>query len=702
MPEHPLRSRALDLLRVGTRNPNATFRDGQWDAIRHLADGDGRLLVVQKTGWGKSFVYFIATKLLREASNGPTLLISPLLALMRNQIEAASRMGVVAETINSTNQDDWHQVAERVRRHEVDILLISPERLANAEFQATVLDTIASRVGMVVIDEAHCISDWGHDFRPQYRQVERLLRRLPAQSRLLATTATANDRVIADLHDVLGDNLTITRGDLARPSLTLQAIGLDDHAERLAWLADHLGDLPGSGIIYALTKADAYRIAAWLESKGHIASAYTGGDENDERIALEQALLQNQVKALVATSALGMGFDKPDLGFVIHFQVPGSVVTYYQQVGRAGRGIDHARGILLYGSGDSNINTWFINNAFPEREHVSEITNALRGASLGLSVPELEREVNVRKHKIEHALALLSLESPSPIAKDGPKWKLTAAPLSDTFWERVDRITELRHGEQAQMQSYCTLPFGSHMGFLIDALDGGPLVVTTPTLPELPAEVRPETVLEAVDFLRRSHLRIEPRAQWPARGLASIGECGVRGKIAPERRFRQGRSLGYWSDAGWGAIVRQSREAGYFGDELVDAAASMYRQWEPYPPPALVTCVPSRRRPELVKNFAQRLAEALNMPFIEALSRVSDGPEQREKNNSSQKALNIDGAFAVNQSTVGRDDSTNGPVLLVDDLVNSRWTITVCAWLLYKSGTDCVYPLTLAQVGSDE
>ena len=694
--DHRAYRRALDVLRAGTGNPNATFRDGQWEAIRHLVDGDGRLLVVQKTGWGKSFVYFIATKLLREAGLGPTLLVSPLLALMRNQIDAAARMGVNAETINSTNQDDWRRVADRVKANEVDVLLISPERLANAEFQAAVLDVVASRVGMVVIDEAHCISDWGHDFRPQYRQVERLLRRLPAQSRLLATTATANDRVIADLREVLGHGLTMSRGDLARPSLTLQTIGLPDRAERLAWLADHLKDLPGSGIIYALTKGDAYRIAAWLRLKGHAVDAYTGGDENDRRIALEQALLENRVKALVATSALGMGFDKPDLGFVIHFQVPGSVVTYYQQVGRAGRALDDAYGILLHGRGDTDITTWFINAAFPARKDVEAILEALRGAPDGMSVPDLERAVNLGRGRITHALLLLGLESPSPIAKEGAKYLLSPAALPEAFWDRVTRITNIREAEQAQMQAYAVLPFGTHMRYLVDALDGDPADATPTRLPPMPETVSEATVREVVTFLRRTHLPIEGRRQWPA-GPSPV--WGLRGTIPADKRAEEGRALSLWGDAGWGDTVRRGKyDANHFSNDLVEACAGMIHDWQPRPAPTWVTFIPSLRHPDLVPTFARRLAAILGLPCVNALTKVEERPPQKEMQNSAQQVLNLDGALAV-----ATDAVQSGPVILVDDLVDSRWTLTVGAWLLRKSGSGAVFPVALAQVtGFDE
>ena len=430
--------RALELLRFGTGVRGAGFREGQERSIRHVVEGRGRLLVVQKTGWGKSFVYFIATKLLREAGSGPTLLFSPLLSLMRNQIAAAERMGVRAIRITSDNREDWPVAEERLQRDEVDILLISPERLGNERFRNEVLAGIAERIALLVIDEAHCISDWGHDFRPHYRLIERIARTLPRNLRLLATTATANNRVMDDLREVLGLDLEVLRGDLDRPSLVLQTIRLPRQSERLAWLAEQVPALPGHGIIYTLTVRDANQVAEWLRSRGIEADAYTG-QTGDRREELEQALLDNRVKALVATTALGMGFDKPDLGFVIHYQSPASVVAYYQQVGRAGRALDAAYGVLLSGEEEAEIADYFIRSAFPAPDEVRQVIEALEAAPDGLSVPALLGEVNVSRGRIEKTIELLSLESPAPIVKEGSKWQLTAADLSDEFWKRAAR-----------------------------------------------------------------------------------------------------------------------------------------------------------------------------------------------------------------------------------------------------------------------
>ena len=680
--------RAVELLKLGTQNPTANFRDEQESAIRHIVEGQGRFLVVQKTGWGKSFGYFIATKLLREQGLGPAILISPLLALMRNQITAATRMGVRAETINSENQKEWHRVEMALAGNEVDILLISPERLANEHFRAEVLGPVTGGISLLVVDEAHCISDWGHDFRPHYRFIERMMGTLPPNLRVLATTATANNRVTADLQSILGPNLTVSRGELGRPSLLLQTMRMPSQADRMAWLATHLPSIRGSGIIYTLTVRDAVQVAGWLQGQGIQAESYSG-ETGERRVALENALLENRVKALVATTALGMGFDKPDLAFVIHYQTPGSVVAYYQQVGRAGRQIPEAHGVLLSGQEDGDINDFFIESAFPSQEEVESVLAALRGVAAGLSVNELLGRVNIRRGRIERALQLLSLESPAPVVKQASKWTLTTANLSEAFWQRTERLTGLRRVEQQQMQEYVALTSG-HMEFLIRALDGDPGNYHAPGIAPLHATFDHRLAREAVAFLRRTNLELEPRRRWPTGGLPSLG---VRGdtRIPPERNYQPGRVLCVWGDAGWGSLVRQGKaQDRRFADQLVEACAAMVRTWAPQPAPVWVTCIPSRRHPELVPDFACRLATALNLPFHPVLKKADDRPAQKQMENSSRQARNVDGSLKIHGAV------PTGAVLLVDDMVDSRWTMTVAAYLLLSNGSGPVHPLALA------
>ena len=684
--------RALALLRLGSGIADAEFRADQEDAIRHVVDGHGRLLVVQKTGWGKSFVYFIATALLREQGSGPALLISPLLSLMRNQLAAARRMGLRAATINSDNHDEWSRVEAQLHSNRIDLLLISPERLANDHFRTTVLAPIAARVALLVVDEAHCISDWGHDFRPHYRLIERIVRALPANLRLLATTATANRRVMLDLEQVLGPGLTVSKGDLGRPSLKLQTIRLPSQAERLAWLAENLPRIAGSGIVYTLTIRDAAQVTTWLRSRGLVVESYSS-DREEERSALEDALLANQVKALVATTALGMGFDKPDLAFVIHYQAPGSVIAYYQQVGRAGRALAAAHGVLLGGDEDVAINDFFARSAFPEREEVGLILGALEASPDGLSIDDLQNQVNLAKGRIAKVISLLSLESPAAVVKQGSKWTLTATTLSEAFWERATRLVELRRREQAELQEYVALSSG-HMEFLVRALDGNPSASAPPRLADLPEAVTPDLVQEAVAFLRRTDLPIKPRKQWPPGGMATYG---LTGRIRAEHLAEPGKALCIWGDGGWGTLVRRGKyEAGRFDDQLVSACVDLVQRWGPRPAPTWVTCVPSLRHLSLVPDFAGRLADALGLPFHGVLIKTDARPEQKTMANSTHQARNLDGSLAA------KAPLDPGPVLLIDDMVDSGWTLTVSAWLLRSHGSGVVWPLTLAVAGGGE
>lgn len=682
--------RAKQLLRVGTGIPDAEFRDNQESAIAHIVENRGRLLLVQKTGWGKSNVYFISTKLLREAGSGPTLLISPLLSLMRNQISQAERTGVRAVRITSDNQDDWGEIENKIKNDEVDILLISPERLANQHFRNEVLPSFADRISMIVIDEAHCISDWGHDFRPEYRLIQRILANLPNNIRLLATTATANNRVLDDLGTVLGPNLSVVRGDLNRPSLYLQTINLPQQADRLAWLATYLDKLPGCGIIYTLTKRDTKRISEWLQFKGIKAEWYDSSREDREE--LENALIENKFKALVSTTALGMGFDKPDLGFVIHYQTPGSVIAYYQQVGRAGRALESAYGILLSGEEEDDINNYFIDTAFPDREEVSSVMDVLKQNENGLSTNQMLALVNIKKLRLDKILKLLSLESPSPITKQDSKWQLTVSELNDEFWERAERLTQLRREEQNQMKEFIDLKKG-HMEFLIDALDGITDNIVTPNIPPVPDAPDPDFVTEAIVFLKRFSLPIIPRLQWPTNGLPALQ---VKGKIPVEYRAEEGKALCHWGDSGWGNLVRQGKyHDRHYSDELVSAFSDMISKWNPQPSPAWITCIPSRRHPELVPNFAVRVAAYLNLPFIDVFEQLTDRPQQKDMKNSSQQARNVDGSIGLKPDSV-----PDGPVILIDDMVDSRWTITVATYLLRLNGSGEVFPSVLANTGN--
>ncbi len=685
----------LQLLRQALNEPSATFRNGQWEAIEKLINHRARLLVVQRTGWGKSIVYFLATRLLRDQGSGPTLLISPLLALMRNQILAATRIGIEAATINSSNKEVWQHVQQQLIGNAVDILLISPERLANDEFRETVLLPMANSIGLFVVDEAHCISDWGHDFRPDYRRIVRILQALPPTIPVLATTATANQRVIKDIVQQMSSTLQVIRGSLDRTSLRLQNIALPSQAERMAWLAQHIPNLPRSGIIYTLTIRDAQHLADWLQSQGIVAYPYWGGQETVEREELEEWLLNNQIKALVATSALGMGFDKPDLGFVIHFQRPGSVVHYYQQVGRAGRAVQEAYGILLSGEEDQAITNYFIETAFPPEEYTEAILDALNKAEDGLSMSEIEKYVNIPKGQIEKVLKILVTETPSPISKHKSRWYANpVAYVPDKA--KIAHLKRIRYDEQKRMLEYIHTN-QCLMSFLRNELDDPDLqpcgrCAVCQGKPVIAETYSSELVNKAIHFLCRSDQIIEPRKQW----MGNAMDCyGWRGNIAKELLFEPGRALSIWGDAGWGELVRRGKQDdGFFDDTLVAGVVEMFRtRWKPEPQPTWVTCIPSFKHPTLVPDFAQRLADALNLPFIACVQKVRHAKPQKLMHNSYQQLQNLAGVFNI-QSWEG----IRGPVLLVDDIVDSRWTFTVVAALLRRAGSGPVFPLALAHI----
>ncbi|MCU0553016.1 MAG: RecQ family ATP-dependent DNA helicase [Leptolyngbya sp. Prado105] len=689
-----LQATALQFLRTVLNNPTATFRDGQWEAIEQLLNPDTRLLVVQRTGWGKSLVYFLTTRLLRNRGMGSTLIISPLLALMRNQIAAAERIGLRAATINSSNQEEWQIVQEQLLSNQLDILLVSPERLANENFREQVLLPLSARIGFFVVDEAHCISDWGHDFRPDYRRIVRILQALPKTISVLATTATANDRVIDDIVAQLGENLSIVKGTLTRQSLSLQNISLPSQESRLAWLAEHLPSLAGSGIIYTLTIQDSEQVAEWLRMQGIDAESYSGRLSNEQREILEQRLLNNEIKVLVATSALGMGFDKPDLGFVIHYQRPGSVVHYYQQVGRAGRAVSQAYGILLSGDEDQEITNYFIESAFPPENHIQRILTTLDQEEDGLSVLQLEEKLNLSRGQIDKVLKLLSVEVPSPVAKIDSRWYST--PINyEVNRDKATQLTEIRKHEQARMLDYINTS-SCLMMFLAEELDDNTTTACgrcSACLAQalIPETYSPEKAQDAISFLRRSDHVIEPRKRWASGGLPSYGWRG-NSPINPGLRAELGRVLSLWGDAGWGRLVRQGKyQDHYFSDVLLDAVCELIQHWQPAPFPMWVTCVPSLTRPQLVPNFSERLARRLNLPFVACVTKVSQNRPQKEMQNSSQQVQNLDGVFQINSW-----EGMGGSVFLIDDMVDSRWTFTVVAALLRQSGSGKVFPLALA------
>ena len=669
----------LDALRRLTGRADSSFRAGQREATLALALRHERVMLVQRTGWGKSAVYFLATRLLRDAGQGPTLLISPLLALMRNQLDAARRVGLRAFEMNSAAELTVGELADLLESDSVDLLLVSPERLANPEFAAKVMPLVARRPGMIVIDEVHCISDWGHDFRPDYRRLAQVIARLPGEFPVLGCTATANDRVVLDAATQLGAQLNVIRGPLRRDGLSLQVIELPQAAQRLAWLDHHLPSLPGSGIVYCLTVGDAERVAEWLQLRGHSVLPYTGQTDQQLRVEAEAALQANDVKALVATSALGMGYDKPDLGFVVHYQSPGSPVFYYQQVGRAGRAVDSSVGVLLRGDDDEAIQDWFIEQSFPDERRVTEVLRAFEQSGGPTTLGWIEEQVNMKRGALELVLKQLTVEGVL-VRHKAQTYERTPEPWTYPH-ERIRAVTSARRAEQEQMRKYAATDV-CRMVFLTRLLDDQSVepcgvcdVCSEARHREQPAA---RVVAEALTFLRQGSIVVEPRKQLVGSGLKA------------ELRVEPGRALCMWSDQGWGPVVAAGRERGEFDEELIDALARLVGEWRPQPAPTWIAAVPSLRRPAVVADLARRVGQAVGLPVHDVLVKLGNAPPQSEMRNSAHQFSNVRDSFGV-AGTVPSD-----PVFLVDDLADSRWTITEVGRLLRASGSGPVFPLTLA------
>ncbi|MFG3282400.1 RecQ family ATP-dependent DNA helicase [Streptomyces sp. NPDC048111] len=700
---------------VGGAGATARLREDQWRAIEALVADKRRALVVQRTGWGKSAVYFVATALLRARGAGPTVIVSPLLALMRNQVEAAARAGITARTINSANPEEWDTVQEEVAAGAVDVLLVSPERLNNPDFRDNVLPKLSAATGLLVVDEAHCISDWGHDFRPDYRRLRTMLAELPPGVPVLATTATANARVTADVAEQLGtgggSDALVLRGPLDRESLSLNVLSLPDAAHRLGWLADHLDELPGSGIIYTLTVAAAEEITTYLRRRGHTVASYTGKTENADRQQAEDDLLANRVKALVATSALGMGFDKPDLGFVVHLGSPSSPIAYYQQVGRAGRGVAHAEVLLLPGREDEAIWKYFASVAFPPEEQVRRTLDVLAQSGRPMSLPALEPLVELRRTRLETMLKVLDVDGAVRRVKGG--WTTTGEPwVYDT--ERYAWVARQRSAEQQAMRDYAATT-GCRMEFLRRQLDDEQAApcgrCDNCAGARFTADVSGTALDEARGELTRPGVEVEPRKMWPT-GLAAIG-IDLKGRIPAGELAFPGRALGRLSDIGWGNRLRPmlapTAADGPVPDDVVQAVVSVLADWAKGPGgwasgtagapprPVGVVTVPSRTRPALVASLGARIAEIGRMPLLGSLEYAGGAEGERVvQSNSAQRVRALHHAFVVPEALADALASAGGPVLLVDDASDTGWTLAVAARLLRRSGAEGVFPLVLA------
>lgn len=672
----------LDRVLLAMAGPEAVARDDQRAAVRALVDDRSRVLVVQATGWGKSAVYWAATSALRAAGRGPTLIISPLLALMRDQVSAAERAGLTAATVNSTNPDDWDEIFEAALAKKLDVLLVSPERLANPRFGA-LLPRLIGAAGLVVIDEAHCISDWGFDFRPDYQRLAKSLVGVAAETPVLATTATANTRVTIDVAQQLGSDTVTFRGSLARSSLRLSVIPGLSAIERYAWVAEAITHISGSGIIYALTIAETERLSGFLASQGFEVAAYSGALDTTERERVEDRLRNNDLKAVVATSALGMGYDKPDLAFCIHVGSPSSPVAYYQQVGRAGRALDDAQAILLPAETDSQIWDHFATAGVPDRNRVGLILEAL--AEGPKTVLALESTTAIRRGRLEGLLKILAVEE--VVDREGSSWRTTGKPWTYDA-PRWDALAEVRLNEANLMRSYAA-GSGCLMQTLQRALDDpdpqpcGRCSVCTGVLPEPGLTPTPESLESARTFARGRDLVIEPRKLWPS-GVARKGK--IVGASA-------GRALAFADDPGWVDEVRSIRN-GPASAELLDGLVKVLGRWRTSwgERPVAIIAIPSIAHGRLNRSVAEHLGQVGKLEVLDVIAMSGQMP-QPDVPSAGQVQARLANMTLTEAALIPR-----GPVLVVDGLYQTGWTMTVAAALLREAGATAVLPLVVHQL----
>ncbi len=633
--------------------------------------------------------------MLRARGWGPTIVVSPLLALMRDQVNAARKLGLAAETINSANLDAWSTIEARIADDEVDLLLIAPERLANPGFRARVFDTLRSRPMALVCDEAHCISDWGHDFRPDYRRLRALLAELPAWTPVLATTATANQRVTDDVAAQLGDDTLVLRTSLDRASLHLSVVDLPTDAHRLAWLSEHLDELPGSGIIYCLTVEQAQTTAAWLRSQGHDVAAYPGAVDAEQRLTLETRLRNNELKALTATSALGMGFDKGDLAFCVHLGLPPTPVAYYQQIGRAGRNLDRAEVIALpRPTEDAAVWRWFESVSLPSEEICTSVIDQLE-ETRPTSIARLETVINLGRTRLGTLLNILEVDRAIERVDGG--WVRTSHPWSYDH-QLAEGLRTLRRAESDEMLAWAALD-GCRLRFLraslddVEAADCGRCDNCLGSQ-RWQVDPDPDRVTAADGLLRGGDVVVEPRRQWPT------GLSDRKGKIPADRQLQVGRSLARVGDGGWGPTIEELIRACdradpvTVPDAVVTAVAALLKRWPWEERPTWICPMPSRRRFELIDGLAGALSSLGKLPVHRALVDIgpSDATFQSEQENSAHQVRAVVERFALADPAPA---APLGPVLLIDDETSSRWTLTVAGDLLASAGYGPVLPLVL-------
>lgn len=678
---------------------NASFREGQYEAIEATLT-NRRTLVVQKTGWGKSLVYFISAKLVE----GITVIISPLLILMENQREAADKMGLRCLVLNSTVRTaaDRREIIKKLKAGDCDIFFTTPETLYSKEVQSLIPNL---NIGLFVIDECHCISDWGHDFRLEYGSLSRIISMLPENVGVLGTTATANDRVIEDLKKQFGNDVYVSRGSLTRESLHIEILKLETTAERYSWIRENIIKLPGAGIIYCLTRRDCENLSNYLNGYGIASRPYYSSAEleiQDPETGMtynettEKLFMDNQIKAIVATIKLGMGYDKEDIGFVIHFQRPSSLVAYYQQIGRAGRkeGTE-AYCYMMTGKEDREVNEYFINNAFPTEEQEKGVIKALEQHPEGIKLRELYRYSNISQKALDKTIMFL-LNQGIIYRDEYKKYHRSLNPYSykGDYYEVVKKtkMQELKAMDQYLEEEGCLSKYVVNSLNDYTAKDCGKchncLGTTILEGVEMPSI---ETVIETQEWLNRVFIAITPRKRWPDNDNTFDNSATI------SNPNKEGVALAKYGDAGYGAMVAHDKYyADAYREDLIDKTVDVLSSYINDADVNAITSIPSGRNKK-INTFAKEVARRLGIPHLDLLCVTGEGDQQKRMQNSYFQYKN-----AAEKMALVSGASAPRSIILIDDVVDSKWTLTVAGALLSKAGASNIIPFCLADSSEAE
>ena len=651
------------------------FHRGQHTIIEQLVQGR-RILAIQQTGWGKSLCYQMASLYYPYL----TIVFSPLKALMRDQCQRCNDVYDIPSAIVSSDFSEAENDAtlRQAVEGEIKVLYIAPERLSNIVWQNYISQM---RISMIVIDEAHCISTWGHDFRPDYRRIVRLLDAIPKSTAVLALTATANKRVEVDILQQMGVGVQVLRGSMLRSNLHLHVIHVKGDQEKLSYLAEILPYTLGTGIIYTATRPDTEIVAAFLQCQGLAAEYYHAGRDNDVRQEIEQKLMANHYKVVCSTNALGMGIDKRDIRFIIHYHIPGSPIQYYQEIGRAGRDGQVAQCVLLYDPEDLRIQEHFINQAKPASMQYATILSHLEANAGGLGQNEIMRITGFSQTATR--IILKDLQDQGFIERDAKKRYFAATDRPGQIdFSGYDIIRQQKLRELSDIQRYA-LHQGCYMTYLTtylgDSLGSacGACGQCQPT--NFFTMQVSESVQEATQrFLEDGYLpRIEKR--------------GTTKTPAHEA----GWALSSHGTSRIGRLVRACKyeNAGPFPLSLVARAVDVLRTRYPIAEINGVIGIPPTRSGTLVEDFARQVAAGVNREYLPVLVKVRETLEQKYLKNRLQKEDNVKGAFAVQspELVAGRT------ILLIDDIYNSGRMLQEAGRTLIRAGARVVYPLTITR-----